>query len=127
MISITGLLLGCWLTLGGLELRIFGSYPTWHQQFDLFRYPEHLFRFANLELGPTAALGWPMVVFGTSWGGALLGFWTGERWSRTAMIMLSVLALPFPLPGTLLGTLQLLLIRGSYNPDDQDDVPVDGT
>jgi hypothetical protein len=55
-------------------------------------------------------LAWPMVVFGASWGGALVGFWIGETWSRPAMMLLSVLALPFPYPGTILAIVQLFLL-----------------
>lgn len=110
LISVTGILLGCWLVLGGLELRIIGTYLDWHQQFPAIAYPEHLLHIKSLDFGDLTALAWPMVVFGSSWGGALIGFWIGERWSVPAMILLSVLAIPFPFPGTLLGVFQLLLI-----------------
>lgn len=110
LISIFGILLGFWLTFGGLELRIFGSYLRWHQQIAALSYPEHLFRQASLDVGGVSQLAWPMVVFGSSWGGALVGFWIGERWSVPAMILLSVLALPFPYLGTVLAALLLLLL-----------------
>jgi hypothetical protein len=115
LISISGILLGGWLVLGGLELRITGTYLGWHQQFPAIAYPEHLLSIKSLELGGLTALAWPMVVFGSSWGGALIGFWIGERWSVPAMILLSVLALPFPYPGTLLGFFQLLLLLSSQD------------
>ncbi|MGD2057476.1 MAG: hypothetical protein PVF85_08065 [Anaerolineales bacterium] len=110
LISVIGPLLGLWLALGGLELRIFGSYLQWHQQISPIAYPEHIFRISAATLGGLDALAWPMVVFGTSWGGALVGFWIGERWSIPAMIILSTLALAFPFVGTALGIAQLILI-----------------
>ena len=110
LISIIGPLLGLWLALGGLELRIFGSYLLWHQQITPIAYPEHLFGVSAVTLGGLDALAWPMVVFGTSWGGALVGFWIGERWSLPAMIILSTLALAFPFVGTAFGIAQLSLI-----------------
>jgi hypothetical protein len=110
LISLIGALLGLWLTLGGLELRILGTYLTWHQQIILFAYPEQLFGAGIIHQTDVAALGWPMVVFGSSWGGALVGFWIGERWAVPAMLLLSVLALPFPYPGTALGLLLVILI-----------------
>jgi hypothetical protein len=115
LISVTGVLLGCWLVLGGLELRIIGTYLDWHQQFPAIAYPEYLLRVKSLKFGNLTTLAWPMVVFGSSWGGALIGFWIGERWSVPAMILLAVLAIPFPFPGTLLGVFQLLLILSSLD------------
>jgi hypothetical protein len=110
LISILGLLLGTWLVIGGMELRLFASYSNWHQQFHAISYPQQLFRITSLDLGSVTNLAWPMVVFGTSWGGALIGFWIGERWSVPAMILLAALAIPFPYPGAVIGVILLLLI-----------------
>ncbi len=109
LISLAGILLGLWLSLGGLELRILGSYLGWHQQIALLSYPEHLLRIDGIAVGGMVALAWPMVVFGSSWGGALIGFWIGERWSVPAMLLLSILALPFTYAGTILGFILLIL------------------
>lgn len=110
MIGVAGALLGSWMAVGGLELRLFGSYFNWHQQIQFLRYPESLFQLEYLTIDDLTILGWPMVVVGASWGGALIGFWNGERWSVPAMILLSALALPFPLPGSTLGIVLLLSI-----------------
>jgi hypothetical protein len=125
LISLTGIVLGIWLMIGGLELRILNSYVGWHQQIPVLAFPENLFRIANLDLGGLDALAWPLVVFGTSWGGALVGFWIGEKWSIPAMILLATLALPFAYLGTVLGMVQLVLIfstpaiRQTYSQDDE--------
>ncbi len=113
--SMAGGILGLWLAIGGLELRILGTYLTWHQQIALIAYPEYLFRIESLRFNGLAGLAWPMVVFGSSWGGALFGFWIGERWSVPAMLLLSVLALAFPFAGTALGLLVLILLV--YTPE----------
>jgi hypothetical protein len=110
LISMFGILLGLWLAMGGLELRIIGSYLSWHQQVVPIAYPEHFFGIAGVPPGGLDALAWPMVVFGTSWGGALVGFWIGEGWSVPAMVCLSLLALAFPFIGTALGIALLVLI-----------------
>jgi hypothetical protein len=110
LISLTGILLGFWLMLGGLELRLLNGYIGWHQQITPLAYPEYLFGVPAFDLGGLEALAWPLVVFGTSWGGALVGFWIGEKWSLPAMTLLATLALPFPYIGTVLGIIQLLLI-----------------
>ena len=113
LLSISGVLLGSWLVLGGLELRILGTYLQWHQQIPLLAYPEHLLMMEFLGPGRLHSLAWPMVVFGSSWGGALFGFRIGERWSVPAMIVLAALALLFPYAGTVLGFIILLLIVSS--------------
>ncbi|MGD8552241.1 MAG: hypothetical protein PVG02_01155, partial [Anaerolineales bacterium] len=82
----------------------------WHQQITPLAYPEYLFGVPAFDLGGLEALAWPLVVFGTSWGGALVGFWIGEKWSLPAMTLLATLALPFPYIGTVFGIIQLLLI-----------------
>ncbi len=110
LISLFGIVLGFWLMVGGLELRILSSYLDWHQQIIPIAYPDHFFGLRSLGPENLDAMAWPMVVFGTSWGGALVGFWIGETWSPTAMTLLCVLALAFPYPGTILAIIQLFLL-----------------
>jgi hypothetical protein len=127
LLSISAVLLGTWLVLGGLELRILGTYLHWHQQIPLLAYPEHLLKVERLGPGSPHSLGWPMVVFGSSWGGALFGFRIGERWSFPAMTVLAGLALLFPYPGTILGFIILLLIFSSRELKSDLTAPTDGT
>lgn len=119
LLSASGILLGTWLVFAGLELRILGSYLPWHQQIPLIAYPEHLLGIEQLGPADLQSLAWPMVVLGSSWGGALFGFRIGERWSVPAMIVLAAIALLFPYPGTLLGA--VILVLTFYRRDFQSD------
>jgi hypothetical protein len=79
--------LGVWLALGGLWLRLFGEPLASAGFFGIWRtLPEFLG-------APASALGWPMIVVGTAWLGALTGLWMRLGWSKRVAWALALASL----------------------------------
>jgi hypothetical protein len=93
---------GIWLAADGLSIRLFavplpveGILSTWR----LLPSALHL---------PPAAFGWPLVVLGTAWFGALVGLWFRLGWSRRAALVLAAISLLHLGLGTVTGVLALV-------------------
>lgn len=87
LLTLSGVLLGCWMALDGLHLRLFGGYLTVLGIVGTWRgVPE------ALGLSPEE-LAWPTLVLGLTWFGALTGVWLGQRWGAYTVTLLAVLAL----------------------------------
>lgn len=79
--------LGVWLALGGLWLRLFGEPLASEGLFGIWRsLPEFL------GVAPSA-FGWPMIVVGTAWLGALTGLWMRLGWSKRVAWALALASL----------------------------------
>jgi hypothetical protein len=79
--------LGVWLALGGLWLRLFGEPLASEGFFGIWR---SLPEFLGV---PATAFGWPMIVVGTGWLGALTGLWMRLGWSRRVAWALALASL----------------------------------
>lgn len=100
------------LTLEGLHARLFGSYLPLGGVLGVWSRIGGATQLASLDLS-AATLGWPMVVVGTMWSGALSGLWLRLRWGYRACLILGVLSLGYVGIGTLLASCVLLLLRST--------------
>ncbi len=76
-------LLGLGLSLIGLHLRVLGSLPAlpdWLGPYDAIP--------RSLGLSPEV-LGWPLLVVGLTWFGAIAGLWLKLPWGRPVSLLLS--------------------------------------
>jgi hypothetical protein len=92
---------GVWLAADGLSIRLFGvplPVAGFLSAWRLLPSALHL---------PAAAFGWPLVVLGTAWFGALVGLWFRLGWSRRAALLLAGISLLHLGLGTVVGVLAL--------------------
>lgn len=127
LLTVIGALLGVGLALEGLHARLFGTFLPSGGVLGVWSRVSVELHVGPVELGP-AELGWPMVVVGTMWSGALSGLWLRSRWGYRACQLLGVLSLGYVGVGTLLALGVLALLRtgsirrwSSYGnmPDDE--------
>ncbi len=104
LLTLCSFLLGVYLAINGLAIRLFGWDPivmlpgtTWLDPFRLFSSGFDLW----ITLSPEA-LAWPAVVLGAGLSGAIWGIWLHQRWGYGAAILINVLSLMFFGPATLL-------------------------
>ncbi|MEX0788386.1 MAG: hypothetical protein WD040_06260 [Anaerolineales bacterium] len=93
-----------WLTSDGLWARLFGGYlfpAGWHSIWKAWP--------AVVAADPHD-VGWPLIVLGASWSGALIGMGMGRRWAFRAALVLSLAALPLLGLSTVLAVVVLALI-----------------
>jgi hypothetical protein len=96
LLTLTGSILGTWLSLSGLFIRVFGqalslggglAWAGWLP--------------AGAGITPQM-VGWPLVVVGTAWFGALCGLWLRLGWAYRVSVGLGLVSLLYPGLGTAL-------------------------
>jgi hypothetical protein len=104
LLTIAAAPFGAWLAADGLSIRLFGAALEGGGALGLWRLlPSAL----GLSI---AALGWPLVVLGTAWFGALAGLWFRLGWARRAALALAVASLAHVGIGTALGAVALICL-----------------
>ncbi len=101
---ICGSLLGIWMALEGLHLRLFGepllllgaSGPFWRL-------------LAFLDAEPLNAA-WPLIMVGTAWAGAVSGVLIKLGGIQRIVVILGLISMLFLIPGTLLGAVVLVCL-----------------
>lgn len=101
---VLGALLGAWLALEGLYVRLFGQLPALSTHVELWA--SLLIRW---KIDP-ASLGWPLVVVGTTWWGSLAGVWIRHRWGWIFAMVLGAISLIFLGPSTLIAACLLAIL-----------------
>ncbi|NIM95274.1 MAG: hypothetical protein GTO18_16370 [Anaerolineales bacterium] len=98
-ITLTGGLLGIWMTLEGLYYRLF----------EAFRDPDALWLnwAETLKLDPNR-LAWLLIVIGTLWIGALCALWLRLGFGYWLSVILAVFSLGFAIGGTVLAFLAII-------------------
>ncbi len=129
LLTLFSFLLGTYLAVNGLAIRLFGWNPivmlpgaSWLDPFHIFTkgFTQWIF------LSPDA-LAWPAVVLGAGLSGAIWGIWLHRQWGYGAAILINVLSLMFVGPATLfaLGNLACIAapatrawVHEEVSPDD---------
>jgi hypothetical protein len=112
LLTLFSALLGIYLIVNGLAIRLFGWDPivilpgaSWLDPFHIFS--EGIDQW--LILSPEA-LAWPAVVLGAGLSGAVWGIWLHKQWGYGAAIVINVLSLIFFGPATLIALCNLACI-----------------
>jgi len=95
-VTAAGVILGAWMTADGLHVRLYGEFLR------LFGsgLPTALASAAGLS---PQQVGWPLLVIGLTWFGAIGGLWLGHGWGFQAAVGLALVSLLYFGPGTVLG------------------------
>jgi len=102
ILVVCGSLLGLWLALEGLHLRLFGG------TLSLFRASGLFWRIlASLSIEPTAAA-WLLITIGSAWAGAVCGILIRLGGIQRFIWILGLISMLFLLPGTVLGLIVLI-------------------
>lgn len=91
--TVLALVLGLWLAMSGLALRMFGMIPAgagWLGVLARFSFGPDLYRALTLD---TQA--WLRIVVGTAFAGAVSGLWLRQRWALRSTLLLCALAVTF--------------------------------
>jgi hypothetical protein len=110
LLTVLGALLGAGLALEGLHARLFGAFLPLEGVLGVWNRVGAELQIGPVDLGP-AELGWPLVVVGSMWTGALSGLWLRSRWGYRACQILGILSLGYIGVGTLLALGVLVLLR----------------
>jgi len=109
LLTLSSLLLGIYLAINGLAIRLFGWDPIvmlpgtdWLDPFNIFSQG-----FDRWIVLTPEALAWPAIVLGGGLSGAIWGLWLHRAWGYGAAIFISVLSLMFFGPATLLALCNL--------------------
>lgn len=112
LLTLSSFILGIYLTVNGLALRLFGWDPivmlpgtSWLDPFHLFTKGFEKWVFLSPE-----ALAWPAVVLGAGLSGAIWGIWLHKRWGYGTAILINVVSLMFAGPATLFALCNLACI-----------------
>ncbi len=103
-VTTAGAAIGAWMTADGLHVRLYGEFLRLFGS-DL---PTSLVGVAGLS---PHQVGWPILVIGLTWFGALGGLWLGHRWGSQTCDGLALLSLLYLGPGTVVG---LLILAGLW-------------
>ena len=101
---VCGSLLGIWMALEGLHLRLFGepllllgaSGPFWR-----------LLAFLDAE---SLSAAWPLITVGAAWAGAVSGVLIRMGGIQRIVMILGLISMLFLIPGTVLGVIVLLCL-----------------
>lgn len=112
LLTLSSFLLGIYLTINGLAIRLFGWDPIVMLPGTSWLDPFHLFSngFDQWIILTPGALAWPMIVLGAGLSGAIWGIWLHRKWGYGAAILINVLSLMFIGPATLLALCNLVCI-----------------
>jgi hypothetical protein len=103
-ILILGFAAGAWMAWQGLVARLTGHVPF------AFGRPELWATLAVARRLDLAAFGWPMVIVGTSWWGAILGLWIRNKWGWPVTLIVALLSLLHAWEVTLMAAVVLVLL-----------------
>jgi hypothetical protein len=103
-ILILGFAAGIWTAWQGLATRLTGHVPF------AFGRPELWATLAAAGGLDLAAFGWPMVIVGTSWWGAILGLWIHNKWGWPVTLIVALLSLLHAWEITLMAAAVLVLL-----------------
>jgi hypothetical protein len=102
ILVVCGSLLGLWLALEGLHLRLFGDMLSLIGASGLF------WRIlASLSIEPLA-VAWPLITIGTAWAGVVCGILIRLGGIQRFVWILGLISMLFLLPGTVLGLIVLI-------------------
>lgn len=95
LITVTGVVLSIWLVIYGLQMRFFGTLLDPKGMLTILAAPVNYLRWVDLLPGEASigALGWPLVVIGSSLLGSLTGLWLRQKWARGSLIIFSLASL----------------------------------
>ena len=112
LLTLFSFLLGIYLAVNGLAIRLFGWDPIAMLPETSWLDPFHLFSkgFTQWIILSPEALAWPTIVLGAGLSGAVWGIWLHRRWGYGAAILINVLSLMFFGPATLLALCNLACI-----------------
>jgi hypothetical protein len=103
LLTLFSALLGIYLVVNGLAIRLFGWDPIVILPGASWLDPFHIFSkgFDQWLILSPEALAWPTVVLGAGLSGAIWGIWLHKQWGYGAAIVINVLSLMFFGPATL--------------------------
>ncbi len=112
LLTLSSLLLGIYLAVNGLAIRLFGWDPIVMLPGASWLDPFHLFSkgFDQWIIITPEVLAWPTIVLGAGLSGAIWGIWLHRQWGYGAAILINVLSLMFFGPATLLALCNLACI-----------------
>jgi len=112
LLTLFSALLGIYLVVNGLAIRLFGWDPIVILPGASWLDPFHIFSkgFDQWLILSPEALAWPTVVLGTGLSGAIWGIWLHKQWGYGAAIVINVLSLIFVGPATLFALCNLACI-----------------
>ena len=109
LLTLFSFLLGVYLVINGLAVRLFGWNPIVVISGASWLDPCHIFTegFDQWITIKPEALAWPAVVLGAGLSGAIWGVWLHKQWGYGAAILINVVSLMFIGPATLLALCNL--------------------